>query len=335
MGHTLDTMTQTASSTKEAKFERSLPGQTLIDRIGNTPLLRFDQLTSHLPGVTLLGKAEWHNPGGSVKDRAAANIVAEAYRSGELTPGKILLDSTSGNTGIAYAMLGAAEGFPVTLCMPSNVSIERKRILAAYGANIIYTDPGEGSDGAIRMARQLAASHPNLYFYADQYSNEANWRAHYCGTANEIWQQTEGRITHFVAMLGTSGTFMGTTRRLKELNPEVRCISLQPDSSFHGIEGAKHMRSAIVPKIYDASLADENIEIATEDAHAMARRVASECGVLLGISSAAAIVGSCRIAEKLPLRRDRHAIIVTILPDNGDKYLSERFWTDSESKVPS
>jgi len=304
------------------------PGQTLLDRIGNTPLLRFDQLTAHLPGVTLLGKAEWHNPGGSVKDRAAAGIVAEGRRSGQFSPGKILLDATSGNTGIAYAMLGAAEGFPVTLCMPTNVSLERKKILSAYGANILYTDPGEGSDGAIRMARELAAKHPDLYFYADQYSNDANWLAHYHGTANEIWQQTEGRITHFVAMLGTSGTFMGTTRRLRELNPAIRCISLQPDSAFHGIEGAKHMATAIVPKIYDPALADQNLEIATEDAHAMARRVARECGLLLGISAAAGIFACLKIAEQLHLRKDREAVIVTILCDSGDKYLSERFWTE-------
>lgn len=320
-------MAQRASTT-DRLIEDSRPGQSLLSRIGNTPLLCFDQLTSNLPGITLLGKAEWQNPGGSVKDRAAANIVAEAHRSGQLASGKILLDSTSGNTGIAYAMLGAAEGFPVTLCMPSNVSVERKRILAAYGANIIYTDPGEGSDGAIRMARQLAASHPDLYFYADQYSNDANWRAHYCGTANEIWQQTEGRVTHFVAMLGTSGTFMGTTRRLKELNPAIECISLQPDSAFHGIEGAKHMATAIVPRIYDETLADENIEIATEDAHAMARRVARKCGVLLGISAAAAISGCLRIAERTDLRLGQQAVIVTILADSGDKYLSERFWTE-------
>jgi cysteine synthase B len=304
------------------------PGQSLLDRIGNTPLLRFDRVTANLPGVTLLGKAEWHNPGGSVKDRAAANIVAEGRRTGRFSAGKILLDATSGNTGIAYAMLGAAEGFPVTLCMPTNVSVERKKILAAYGANIIYTDPGEGSDGAIRMARELAAKHPDLYFYADQYSNDANWLAHYHGTANEIWQQTQGRITHFVSMLGTSGTFVGTTRRLKELNPTIRCTSLQPDSAFHGIEGAKHMASAIVPKIYDPELADENIEVATEDAHTMARRVARECGLLLGISSAAAVFASLKIAERLRLRKDRHATIVTILCDSGDKYLSERFWTE-------
>ena len=225
-------------------------------------------------------------------------------------------------------MLGAAEGFPVTLCMPQNVSAERKKILSAYGANIIYTDPGEGSDGAIRMARELAAKHPDLYFYADQYSNDANWLAHYHGTANEIWQQTEGRITHFVAMLGTSGTFTGTTRRLKELNPTVCCISLQPDSSFHGIEGAKHMASAIIPKIYDPKLADENLEIATEDAYAMCRRMARENGLLLGISAAAGIAGSLGVSEQLRLRKEQRAVIVTILCDSGDKYLSERFWTE-------
>jgi S-sulfo-L-cysteine synthase (O-acetyl-L-serine-dependent) len=304
------------------------PGLSLLERIGNTPLLRFDQLTAELPGVTLLGKAEWHNPGGSVKDRAASNIVAQGRRSGRFAAGKTLLDATSGNTGIAYAMLGAAERFPVTLCMPTNVSDERKKILAAYGANIIYTDPGEGSDGAIRRARELAGKNPELYFYADQYSNDANWQAHYYGTANEIWQQTQGRITHFVAMLGTSGTFMGTTRRLRELNPSIRCVSLQPDSAFHGIEGAKHMASAIVPKIYDAALADENVEIATEDAHSMARRVARECGLLLGISAAAGIVGSLKIADRLQLRKEQRAVMVTILCDSGDKYLSERFWTE-------
>lgn len=303
------------------------PGLSLLDRIGNTPLLRFDELTSHLPAVTLLGKAEWHNPGGSVKDRAASNIVAEGRRSGRFSSGKTLLDATSGNTGIAYAMLGAAEGFPVTLCMPQNVSAERKKILSVYGADIIYTDPGDGSDGAIRAARELAAKHPDLYFYADQYSNDANWLAHYHGTANEIWQQTQGRITHFVAMLGTSGTFIGTTRRLKELNPTIRCITLQPDSSFHGIEGAKHMATAIVPKIYDPTLADENLEIATEDAYAMARRVARECGLLLGVSAAAGLAGSLRVAEQLDLS-ERQPVIVTILCDSGDKYLSERFWTE-------
>jgi len=301
-------------------------GQISMERIGNTPLLRFPRITREHPAVEILGKAEWLNPGGSVKDRAAANIVAQAKAGGKLTSGKILLDSTSGNTGIAYAMIGAAQGFPVTLCMPENVSVERKRILHAYGANIIYTDPAEGSDGAIRVARELAAKHPDLYFYADQYSNDANWQAHYHGTANEIWQQTEGRVTHFVSMLGTSGTFVGTSRRLKELNPNVRCISLQPDSPFHGIEGAKHMASAIVPKIYDPSLADADIGIATEDAYSMAKRLAREEGLLVGISAAAAVAGCLQLAREL--KRDESGVFVTILCDSGDKYLSERFWEE-------
>jgi S-sulfo-L-cysteine synthase (O-acetyl-L-serine-dependent) len=301
-------------------------GEALLGRIGNTPLLPLDALTRDLPTIQLLGKAEWYNPGGSIKDRAAASIVTEARRTGKLAPGKILLDSTSGNTGIAYAMLGAALGFPVTLCVPENVSPERKRILQAYGANIIYTDPGEGSDGAIKIARQLATSHSDLYFYADQYSNEANWRAHYQTTAPEIWEQTEGRITHFVSMLGTTGTFVGTTRRLKELNSHVRCISLQPDSAFHGIEGAKHLPSAVVPRIYDSSLADENLEISTEEAHGMARRLAREHGLLVGVSAAAAVVGSLQVAEGL--KKNQPATIVTILCDSGDKYLSERFWDE-------
>jgi cysteine synthase B len=328
MGETLAKPVPTFPADGVPEVDSARLGLSLHDRIGNTPLLRFDQLTAHLSGITLLGKAEWHNPGGSVKDRAASNIVAQGRCSGQFAPGKILLDATSGNTGIAYAMLGAAEGFPVTFCMPTNVSVERKQILTAYGANILYTDPGEGSDGAIRAARDLAAKHPDLYFYADQYSNAANWQAHYHGTANEIWQQTEGRITHFVAMLGTSGTFMGTTRRLKELNPAIRCISLQPDSAFHGIEGAKHMGSAIVPKIYDPTLADENVEVATENAHAMARRISRECGVLLGISAAAGVFASLKIAEALQRKKDQQAVIVTILCDSGDKYLSERFWTE-------
>jgi S-sulfo-L-cysteine synthase (O-acetyl-L-serine-dependent) len=303
-------------------------GHTLTERIGNTPLLRLDALTRDLPGIALLGKAEWYNPGGSVKDRAASNIVSEGRRSGKLKPGKGLLDSTSGNTGIAYAMLGAAEGFPVTLCMPENVSRERKQILQGYGANIIYTDPADGSDGAIRMVRELAAQDPNKYFYADQYSNDANWRAHYQGTANEIWHQTQGRVTHFAAMLGTSGTFVGTTRRLKELNPRIQCISLQPDSSFHGIEGAKHMPTAIVPKIYDPTLADQNLEISTEDAYAMARRMSRGAGLLVGVSSAAAVVGCLKIASQLKLKKAEQAVIVTILCDSGEKYLSERFWAE-------
>ena len=320
-----DSMGKSRAEWERVSDSRAL-GQRTLERVGNTPLLRLERVARDLPNIQLLGKAEWMNPGGSVKDRAASNIVAEARPAGRLGPGRILLDSTSGNTGIAYAMIGAAQGFPVTLCMPENVSPERKHILRAYGANIIYTDPADGSDGAIRKARELYAAEPEKYFYADQYSNDANWRAHYLGTANEIWQQTEGRITHFVAMLGTSGTFVGTARRLKELNPQIRCISLQPDSAFHGIEGAKHMATAIVPKIYDASIADEDIGISTEDAHAMVRRLAREEGLLVGISAGAAVVGCLEVARSLA-KRER-AVFVTILPDSGDKYLSERFWEE-------
>jgi cysteine synthase B len=313
------------SSPVHTEKENTL-GTRSLARIGNTPLLRLERITRDLPGIQILGKAEWLNPGGSVKDRAASNIVATARASGKFAPDQTLLDSTSGNTGIAYAMIGAAEGFPVTLCMPENVSIERKRILHAYGATIVYTDPNDGSDGAIRVARDLFAKQPSRYFYADQYSNDANWQAHYHGTANEIWQQTQGRITHFVSMMGTSGTFMGTTRRLKELNPRVQCISLQPDSPFHGIEGAKHMASAIVPKIYDPKLADLDLGISTEESYAMAIRLAREEGLLVGISAAAAVVGCRQVARTL--RAGEPAIFATILCDSGDKYLSERFWEE-------
>jgi len=303
-------------------------GTSLLERIGNTPLIRFEHLAAHLPGIQILGKAEWANPGGSVKDRAASAIVADAQHRGLLTPGKHLLDATSGNTGIAYAMLGAALGFPVTLCMPSNVSIERKRILSAYGANVVWTDPADGSDGAIRKARELAAD-TGKYFYADQYGNNANWRAHYLGTANEIWQQTSGQITHFVAGLGTSGTFVGATRRLKELNPEIQCISMQPDSPFNGLEGLKHMATAIVPPIYDASLADRNVEIETEAAYVMAKRLGRTEGILVGVSAAAAVAASLRVAEE-EAAAGKEAVIVTILCDSADKYLSERFWEEEK-----
>jgi S-sulfo-L-cysteine synthase (O-acetyl-L-serine-dependent) len=301
-------------------------GVNLKDRIGNTPLLRLERVTEGLDRAQVLAKAEWANPGGSVKDRAASNIVTEALREGRLGIGKILLDSTSGNTGIAYAMLGAAYGIPVALCMPSNVSAERKRILHAHGATIIYTDPGEGSDGAIRKAQEIAAAEPEKYFYADQYSNDANWRAHYAnGTADEIWRQTSGCVTHFVAILGTSGTFVGTSRRLKELNPTIRCISLQPDSPFHSIEGTKHMETSIVPKIYDASIADAELGIETEAAYRMARQLARDEGLLVGVSGAAALVGALQVARDAA----SGSIVVTIFPDSGDKYLSEHFWDEN------
>jgi len=299
-------------------------GRSVLERIGNTPLIRMARITREVHGVEVLAKAEWFNPGGSVKDRAAANIVLEAIDAGELPRGRELLDSTSGNTGIAYAMIGAAVGFGVTLCMPSNVSVERKRILGAYGAKIVYTDPAAGSDGAQRKARQMYAADPARYFYADQYSNDANWRAHYETTANEIWRQTQGRVTHFVAMLGTSGTFVGTARRLKELDPHVRCVSLQPDSSFHGIEGAKHMATAIVPRIYDAALADADLGVSTERAYEMVKRLAREEGVLAGISSGGALAGCREVAKTAP----RGSVIVTVFPDSGDKYLSEKFWDE-------
>jgi cysteine synthase B len=308
-----------------------LAGSTLLERVGNTPLVRLDELTRDMPGIQILGKAEFANPGGSVKDRAASAIVADAMRRNLLgpgaKPGQGLLDATSGNTGIAYAMLGAAMGFPVTLCMPSNVSPERKRYLAAYGAHIVWTDPADGSDGAIRKARAMVAAEPERYFYADQYSNQNNWLAHYHTTANEIWHQTEGQVTHFVAGLGTSGTFMGTTRRLRELNPDIRCISMQPDSPFNGLEGLKHMATAIVPKIYDANLADENIDLETERAYAMCLRLARKSGLLVGVSAGAGVAAALEIAER-EFAAGREAMVVTILCDSAEKYMSERFWTE-------
>jgi cysteine synthase B len=303
------------------------PGCLITERIGNTPLLRLEKITRNLPGITILAKAEWVNPGGSVKDRAAWSIARDAMERGQLAPGKTLLDATSGNTGIAFAMLGAALGFPVRLCMPTNVSPERKRILHAYGAQVDWTDPDQGSDGAIRRARELAATQPETFYYADQYSNPANWKAHYQSSAPEIWQQTAGQLTHFIAGLGTSGTFMGTARRLKEFNPAIQAFSFQPDSPFHGLEGMKHMPTAIVPAIYDSKLADRNLEIETEAAYAMVRRLAREEGLLVGISAGAAIVACMQVAKE-EAAAGRHAAIVTVLPDSADKYLSERFWEE-------
>ena len=305
----------------------SLPGSSVIDRIGNTPLIRLDSLVRDLPGITLLAKAEWVNPGGSVKDRAAAAMVRKSLANGSLRRGKTLLDATSGNTGIAFAMLGAALGFPVLLTMPSNVSSERKRILQAYGAQVEWTDPDQGSDGAILRARQLAADHPGVYCYMDQYSNDANWKAHYETTGPEIWDQTAGTVTHFVAGLGTTGTFVGTVRRLRELSPSLQAISVQPDSPFHGLEGLKHMGTAIVPAIYDPRLANRNFEVETEAAYAMVRRLAREEGIMVGISAAAAVAASERIA-RAEATEGRRATIVTVLPDSADKYLSERFWEE-------
>ena len=302
-----------------------LHGATILERIGNTPLVRLERVAAHLPGIQILGKAEWTNPGGSVKDRPASAIVLDAIAREQLCPGRRLLDATSGNTGIAYAMLGAALAFPVTLCMPSNVSPERKRILEAYGAELVWTDPADSSDGAIRKARELAQD--PRYFYADQYSNPNNWRAHYRTTGPEIIDQTEGRITHFVAGMGTSGTFTGVARRLREFNPAIECIPMQPDSPFHGLEGLKHYATSIVPAIYDPSLVSRILEVETEAAYAMAKRLARTEGLLVGISAAAAVVACLRLGEELAAQQ-REAVIVTVLPDSADKYLSDRFWEE-------
>jgi S-sulfo-L-cysteine synthase (O-acetyl-L-serine-dependent) len=297
----------------------------LLDRIGNTPLI--DIPLAGAGDVRVLGKAEFLNPGGSVKDRPALNMILDGERSGKLLRGKTILDSTSGNTGIAYAMIAAAKGYRVKLCLPANASPERKQILMAYGANIVLTDPGEGSDGAIRVCQGIYDQSPEMYFYPDQYNNPANWQAHFASTGVEIIDQTEGSVTHFVAALGTSGTFMGTSRRLRQDLPQVRCMSVQPSSPLHGLEGTKHMPSAIKPGIYDPQLADENIWIDTEDAYAMARRLAREEGLLVGISAAANVLAASRVASRLVEQR-QNGLVVTILCDGGQRYLSEPFWND-------
>jgi S-sulfo-L-cysteine synthase (O-acetyl-L-serine-dependent) len=301
-------------------------GPHLLDQIGNTPLLRIERVVAEFPTVEFYAKAEWFNPGGSVKDRAAYAMIRDGERRGALRPGKTILDATSGNTGIAYAMVGAALGYPVKLFLPTSASPERKQILQAYGAEIVYTPGDEGTDGAIRRVRQLYQAEPEAYFYPDQYSNPANPLAHYETTAPEIWEQTQGRITHFVAGLGTSGTFVGATRRLKELNPQIRCISFQPDSGFHGLEGLKHMATAIVPRIYDPTLADEDLAVETEHAQKLAKRLAREEGLLVGVSAAGALWASIDVARRLLLGQS--AVIVTVFPDSADKYLSERFWSE-------
>ncbi|MDQ3303595.1 MAG: cysteine synthase family protein [Actinomycetota bacterium] len=294
-----------------------------VDLVGNTPLLELSSVSHEVPGVRILGKAEWYNPGGSVKDRPALWMIQDGEKSGKLTHAKTILDATSGNTGIAYAWIGASLGYKVRLCMPRNASEERKKILRAHGVEVVLTDPGEGSDGAIREARRLYAEDPERYFYPDQYKNPANPRAHYESTAPEIWEQTDGEVTHFVAGLGTSGTFVGTATRLKEYNPGIQAISFEPDSPFHGLEGMKHMGSAIVPEIYDPSIADRNLGTPTEDAYDMVKRLAREEGILVGISAGAAVATSLRVAREL-----ESGVIVTVLCDGADKYLSESFWEE-------
>lgn len=304
-------------------------GQSLLDQIGHTPLLRLSLFEQDLPAVELYAKAEWLNPGGSVKDRAARRMVCEALAIGDLGAGKRLLDATSGNTGIAYAMIGAALRFGVTLCVPANITPERRRILMAYGPEIIFTDPLEGSDGAIREARRRFAADPPRYFYPDQYNNPFNWRAHFDTTAAEIWEQTAGRVTHFVAGLGTSGTFIGTGRRLRELNPAIRLVSVQPDAPLHGLEGLKHMASAIVPGIYDPALADVDVGVSTEEAYAVTRRLAAEEGLLVGISSGANVAGAQKALDGYA-GGPPPAVVVVVFPDGGERYLSERFWNETD-----
>jgi cysteine synthase B len=301
-------------------------GWSVLNCIGNTPLLRMERIGREFPNVAFAAKAEWFNPGGSVKDRPALSMIQAGLASGGLGLGKTIIDATSGNTGIAYAMIGAVLGYPVTLCLPDNVSQERKHILKAFGAELVFTPGDSGTDGAIHRVKEIVEADQAKYFYADQYGNPANWQAHYRSTANEIWQQTGGNITHFVAGLGTSGTFMGTSRRLKELNPAIRCISLQPDAAFHGLEGWKHMNTAIRPAIYDDTLADENLEVATEDSYRLLKRLAREEGLLVSPSAAAALLGCFQVAQKIPSRQQ--ALMVTVFADSAAKYLSERFWDE-------
>jgi len=299
----------------------SRPSSSIVDLIGNTPLVRLSSFEADLRNVELYAKAEWQNPGGSVKDRPAARMIADGEQTGHLTHGKVILDATSGNTGIAYAMIGAARGYRVALCLPRNAGAGRKRILRAYGAELIETDPTRSTDGAQLVAREMAARDPDKYFYPDQYNNPANWRAHYEGTAPEIWQQSAARVTHFVAGLGTTGTFVGTTRRLKEYDARVRAVAVQPDSPLHGLEGLKHLATAIVPGIYDAALADEHATVSTEDAQEMRRRLAHEEGLLVGTSSGANVFAALRLARTLP----GGSVVVTVLCDGGERYLGEEF----------
>jgi S-sulfo-L-cysteine synthase (O-acetyl-L-serine-dependent) len=312
-----------------ASIIRAVEETDILSRIGNTPLLRLARIAADLAGIEIYAKAEYFNPGGSVKDRAALHMILDGERTGLLTPDRMILDSTSGNTGIAYAMIAAVKGYRVLLCLPANASMERKRILKAYGAEVVLTDPAEGSDGAIRKCREMYESDPSRYYYPDQYNNPANWKAHFETTGPEILEQTGGRITHFVAGLGTSGTFTGVTRRLRRDMPGVKCYSAQPASGFHGIEGLKYMPTAIVPGIYDETLADGNLWLETEDAYRMVRRLARDEGLLVGISSGANVVAALRLGREL-YNAGQAAVIVTIFSDSADKYLSEQFWDEDD-----
>jgi cysteine synthase B len=298
----------------------------VVSLVGGTPLIELRRVASNFVsgGVSVYAKAEHLNPGGSVKDRAALAMILDGEQKGLLSPDKTILDATSGNTGIAYAMIGAARGYKVSLCLPRNASPERKRMLRIFGAEIIETDPLQGTDGAQIVAREMAALEPDRYYYPDQYNNEANWRAHFNGTGPEIWEQTKGRVSHFLAGLGTSGTFIGTARKLKELNPAIRVISMQPDSPMHGLEGMKHMGTAMVPGIYDPALADQEVTVATEDAQAMTRRLAREEGLFVGASSGGNVFAALRLAAALPVG----SVLVTVLCDGGSRYFSDHFWEE-------
>lgn len=308
------------------RFETKLPriGEDLLQRIGNTPLLRLRRVTRGLPeGVEVCVKAEWFNPGGSVKDRPVLRMIEDAERAGLLTPDKVLLDSTSGNAGIAYAMIGAAKGYRVKLVMPANASEERKRMIRAYGAELVFSDPLEGSDGAILLARRIQEEDPDRYFKPDQYNNPSNWKAHYDTTGPEILAQTEGRMTHFVGTLGTTGTVVGVGRRLREFNPEIQIVAVEPDSPLHGIEGLKHIASSIRPGIYDPSVHHRKLGVSTEAAYAMARRLAREEGMFVGASAGAAVWAALQVAREL-----REGLVVALAPDGGDRYLSTALWRD-------
>jgi cysteine synthase B len=307
---------------RETSTRASRIGQSVLELIGNTPLIGFRRVTRSLaPGVRVFAKAEWYNPGGSVKDRAAMSMILDGERRGLLTRDKIIIDATSGNTGIAYAMICAERGYKLRVALPANASAERKQSLQAYGAELLLTDPTESTDGAQKFVRRLVDENPDKYFYPDQYNNDANWKAHYETTGPEIWQQTDGQVTHFIAGMGTSGTFMGTSRRLKKYNPAIQCISMQPDSPLHGLEGMKHMQTALVPGIYDPALADDQVEVSTEDAHKMVLRLAREEGLLVGVSAGANLVAALNVASRL-----KEGVVVTIFSDSAAKYLSESFW---------
>ncbi len=313
-------------SLTDHKISRQTDIQSLV---GNTPLVQLKKLFSGHQNISVYAKLEWYNPGGSVKDRPALNMICEGERSGELTADKIIIDATSGNTGIAYALFGASLGYKVSLAMPGNASTERKKILTALGAELIITDPMEGTDGAIRKVQELVKQHPERYFYPDQYNNNANWQAHYETTAREILEETGGRITHFVAGLGTTGTFTGISRRLKEDNEKIQCIAVQPDSPLHAIEGWKHLPTAIVPGIFDKSLVDELIEVTTEDAYKYVKTTAKTEGLLIGVSSGAVLAALGKLLDHLDIiDRLRNPSIVTVLPDSAERYLSDTFWDE-------